>query len=87
MTKRGETYQGIARSERGASAKLMSDPRVLDTWQRLTGLRVIPGTFNIGLARPFDTALLKYASAAELGWGDFDPSVYGLDNRSEVGVH
>ena len=82
-----QVYQATVRSGRGKAVEVHSAPGVLDGIERLTGLSVIPGTFNIYLSQPFDMTLLKYASLAEMGWGDFDLSEVGIDYDGEVGVH
>ena len=82
-----KVYRGIARSERGAATGLMSDPDVLQQYKKFSRLDVIPGTFNIKLTQPFDLNLLKYMSAAESGWADFNPADYGLENDGEVGIY
>jgi len=53
----------------------------------MSGLPVIPGTFNMGLTQPFDVALLEYAAAADYGFEDFNPAEYGLEYEGEIGMH
>ena len=63
-----KVYQGFVKTGRGFGALEMSAPGILEGFQRLTGLSVIPGTLNIDLTKPFDLALLKYVAFFELGW-------------------
>ncbi len=82
-----QVYPATVRSGRGKAVEVHSGPGVLDGLKRLTGLSVIPGTFNIYLSQPFDMTLLKYVSFAEVGFGDFNLAEVGIDYDGEVGVH
>jgi len=82
-----QVYQATVRSGRGKAVEVHSGPGVLDGIERLTGLSVMPGTFNIYLSQPFDMNLLQYVSLAEIGWGDFNPADVGIKYDGEVGVH
>ncbi len=82
-----QVYQATVRSGRGQATAVHSGPGVLDGIERLTGLSVMPGTFNIYLSQPCDMTLLQYTSVAELGWGDFNLAEVGIDYDGEVGVH
>ena len=58
----------------------------LDEWERLAGLRVIPGTSNLQLPKPFDLSLLTYLRFSEIGW-DFDPATQGLDFQGHIAMY
>jgi hypothetical protein len=68
-----KTYTGIVKQGIGGASIEMPRNGGMDDWERLTGLRLIPGTLNIELPEPFDLSLLDYLSFAEIGW-DFDPA-------------
>ena len=64
----------------------MSTPGRFEGLQRLTGLSVIPGTFNVALTEPFDLSLLNYVTFAELGWS-IDLSERGIEYDGEIGAY
>ena len=64
----------------------MSVPGVLEGFQRLFDLSVIPGTLNLDLTERFDLKLLKYVTFAELGY-EFTPSKQGIRFDGEIGMH
>ena len=83
---RKKVYRGLVKTGRGYGALEMSVPDSLEGFQRLTGLSVIPGTLNIDLTEPFDLALLRYVTFAELGW-TIDLSRQGIKYDGEIGMH
>jgi len=80
-------YRGIVKTGRGAGAQQMSAAGVLDGFQQLTGLTVIPGTLNLDLVRPLDLSLLEYVTFAGLGMPPTDLRALGIDHDGEQGVH
>jgi CTP-dependent riboflavin kinase len=80
-----ELFNGTIKTGIGGAVTEMSDPNHLNDWEELTGLKIIPGTLNIQLAKPFDLALLKYISFSEIDW-DFSPSAQGFNFSGEVGM-
>jgi len=83
---RGKIYRGFVRTGRGAAELDMSTPGRFEGLQRLTGLSVIPGTFNVALTEPFDLSLLNYVTFAELGWS-IDLSERGIEYDGEIGAY
>ncbi len=81
-----ELFRGIVKTGIGEATIEMSKPSELDDWEKLTGLRVIPGTLNLHLEKPFDLSLLKYMSFSKIGW-EFDPSTQGSDFKGDIGMH
>ena len=82
-----KVYRGIVKTGRGAGAGEMSVPGVLEGFQLLTGLAVIPGTLNLDLAEVLDLSLLSYKSLAELGMAQIDVHALGIDFDGEQGIH
>ena len=80
-----ELFKGIVKTGRGGAAVEMSKSKTILDLEELTGLKVIPGTLNLNLIKPFDFGLLNYSSFSDLGW-DFDPTSQGFDFRGEVGM-
>jgi len=81
-----EVYHGIVKRGRGAGAGEMSAPGVLEGFKLLTGLSIIPGTLNVDLDQPFNLALLKYVSFAEIGFS-IDLVKLGIDYDGELGAY
>ena len=81
-----KVYRGFVKTGRGAGAVEMSIPGVLEVFQLLTGLPVIPGTLNLDLTEPFDYKLLKYVTFAELGL-EFNPIKQGIEYDGEIAMH
>lgn len=81
-----ESFKGRVKTGRGGATDEMSNPDELKELEKLTGLRVIPGTLNLHLEKPFNLLLLKYIGFSELGW-DFDPTTQGFDFHGEVGMY
>jgi len=79
-------YGGKISKGRGGAVGEMSKPGLLDGFQRLTGLTIIPGTLNIKLTEPFDLSLLHYLKFADVG-ADFDPATQGINFSGEIGVY
>ena len=79
-------FRGLVKTGHGFGAIEMSSPGILDDFQRLTGLLVIPGTLNIDLTEPFDLALLNYISFPELGW-TIDLNRQGIEYDGEIGMY
>jgi CTP-dependent riboflavin kinase len=79
-------FYGTVKTGIGGAAVEMSNPDELEDWELLTGLRIIPGTLNLQLEKPFDLALLEYISFSEIGW-DFDPITQGFDFNGDVGMY
>lgn len=84
--KQKHVYQGIVRTGRGEAAAGMSEPGFVDSFEELTGLRVIPGTLNIKLLEPVGLPLLRYLKFADIGW-HFDPAKHGIQYKGEIGVY
>ncbi len=80
-----ELFNGIIKTGIGGAVTEMSDPNDLETWEKLTGLKIIPGTLNIQLEKPFDLSLLTFTSFSEIGW-DFSPTTQGFKFSGEVGM-
>jgi CTP-dependent riboflavin kinase len=83
---KAKVYRGFVKTGRGGGAVEMSMPDVLEGFQRISGLSVIPGTLNIDLTEPFDLKLLKYATFTELGY-EFTPSKQGIKFYGEIGMY
>jgi CTP-dependent riboflavin kinase len=81
-----KVYRGFVKTGRGGGVVEMSMPGVLEGFQRLSGLSVIPGTLNLALTEPFDLKLLKYVTFAELGY-EFTPSKQGIKFDGEIGMY
>ena len=81
-----ELFSGTVKTGIGGAVDEMSNPDELNVWKTLTGLRVIPGTLNLHLTKPFNLSLLKYISFSEVGW-NFDPTTQGFDFRADVGMY
>ncbi len=64
----------------------MSRPGVLEKFNRLCGLDLVPGTLNVELVSPIDPALLHYALFSEIGW-EFDPASQGIPFHGEMGLY
>jgi CTP-dependent riboflavin kinase len=79
-------YKGFVKTGRGGAIVEMSNPDELEEWEILTGLKVIPGTLNLHLDKPFDLSLLNYISFSEIGW-DFDPTSQGYDFKGDIGMY
>ncbi len=79
-------YRGLVKTGRGAGALEMSAPGTLEGFKQLIGLSVIPGTLNIDLTEPFDLALLKYVSFADLDW-EIDLRKLGIKFDGEIGMY
>ena len=79
-------YKGFVKTGRGGAIVEMSNPDELEEWETLTGLKVIPGTLNLHLEKPFDLSLLNYISFSEIGW-NFDPNTQGFDFRGDIGMY
>ncbi len=75
-----ELFSGFVKTGIGRAIAEMSNPDELKEWKILTGLKVIPGTVNLNLAKSFDLTLLRYISFSQMGW-DFDPIAQGYDFR------
>ena len=82
-----QVYWGTVNTGRGAAAGVMLETGLLECFQQLSGLPVIPGTLNIYLDRPFDLSLLGYASFADMGVPEIDLRALGLDFDGEQGAH
>ncbi len=80
------TFSWIVKTGISVAAVEMAMFGHLKVWETLTGLRVIPGTLNLSLLKPFDLSLLKYLSFSKVGW-DFDPSTQGFDFNGDIGMH
>jgi len=63
----GGSYQGIVVRGRGLGAKAMETPMIQQVLNRLTEMKIVPGTLNVLLARPFDGTLEGYLSMQDLG--------------------
>ena len=81
-----QVYRAKVRSGRGKATGVHSEPGAQDMVKHITGLSVIPGTFNIYLTRPFDIAKLKYVRFADFGI-ELNLAELGIDYDGEVGVH
>lgn len=81
-----QVYHGIVKAGRGAGAGEMSAAYVLERFELLLGLPVIPGTLNVDLDRPFDLSLLEYVSFAEMGFS-VDLAKQCIDFHDELGMH
>ena len=79
-------FQGLVKTGRGFGAIEMSSPGVLEDFQRLSGLSVIPGTLNIDLTEPFDLSLLNYVSFLELDW-TIDLYRQGIEYDGKIGMY
>jgi CTP-dependent riboflavin kinase len=53
-------HNGTVKSGLGLGAAEMSRPGVLEKFDRLCGLDLIPGTLNLNLAAPMDLTRLTY---------------------------
>ena len=83
---KAKVYRGFVKTGRGGGAVEMSMPGVLEGFQRLSGLSIIPGTLNLDLTEPFDLKLLKYVTFTELGY-QFTPSKQGIKFDGEIGMY
>lgn len=81
-----ELFTGVVKTGRAGAAVEMSKSSTIEDMEILTGLRVIPGTLNLHLTKPFNFSLLKYSSFSELGW-DFDPASQDIDFMGEIGMY
>ena len=81
-----QIYRGIVKTWRGAGAGEMSAAYVLERFELLLGLPVIPGTLNVDLDRPFDLSLMDYVNLAEIGFS-IDLAKQGIDYDGELGMH
>jgi len=79
-------FKGIVKTGIGKAVLEMSKSSELDEWETLTGMRVIPGTLNLQLTKPFDLSLLRYLSFSKIGW-DFDPATQGFDFKGDIGMY
>lgn len=81
-----EVLTGSVKPGLGLGAVAMSRPGVLEKFERLCGLDLVPGTLNLRLAAPMDLTRLKYVRFVDIGW-DFDPASQGIPFQGETGVH
>lgn len=79
-------YQGTVKTGRGAGVGVMSAPGVLEGFEQITGLPVLPGTLNAALTERFDMSLLDYLDIAKMGI-EIDLAGLGIDYDGEPGVH
>ena len=79
-------FSGTVKTGRGGAVVEMSKPNELEEWKKLVGLRVIPGTLNLHLTKPFDLSLLKYLSFSKIGW-NFDPATQGFNFKGDIGMY
>lgn len=79
-------FKGTVKTGIGGAVFEMSNPGDLEAWETLTGLRVIPGTLNLQLTKPFNLSLLRYQSFSKIGW-DFDPVTQGFDFKGDIGMY
>ena len=79
-------FKGTVKTGIGKAVFEMSNPGDFEKWETLTGLRVIPGTLNLQLPKPFNLSLLRYLSFSEIGW-DFDPVTQAFDFKGDIGMY
>jgi CTP-dependent riboflavin kinase len=79
-------FNGTVKTGIGGAVTEISNTNELKEWEDLTGLKIIPGTLNLHLEKPFDLTFLKYLSFSEIGW-DFDPSTQGHDFNGDIGMY
>ena len=79
-------FKGTVKTGIGGAVVEMSKPGGLEDWEKLTGLRIIPGTLNLQLTKPFDLSLLRYSSFSKIGW-EFDPTTQGFDFNGNIGMY
>jgi len=80
------TFPGIVQSGRGLGGSLMSAPNILESLQQLVGCRIVPGTLNLRLTRPFDVPLANHLTFAELGV-EYNFAEAGLEFNGAPGFH
>ena len=71
-------YRGIVVSGRGLAVPAMSRPVTEQAIARMTGLKIVPGTLNVRLDKPFTGKLSRYVSVKELGGIPDIPNRKGL---------
>lgn len=81
-----ESFSGTVETGIGKASIEMSNSNGLRDWEMLAGMKILPGTLNLHLEKPFDLSLLKYLSFSKIGW-DFDPSTQGSDFKGDVGMY
>ncbi len=81
-----KTFIGAVKTGIGRASVEMVKSDGLEDWKMLTGLKILPGTLNLHLEKPFDLSLLKYLSFSKIGW-DFDPSTQGHDFKGDIGMY
>ena len=70
-----KVFRGVVVSGRGLAVPAMSRPATEQAVARLTILKIVPGTLNVELPRPFNGKLPHYVSVEALG------GVPGVSNR------
>ncbi len=81
-----QVYQATVRAGRGAGVRVMSAPGVLEGFEQMTGLAVLPGTLNAVLTERFDVSLLDYLDIVKMGI-EINLAELGIDYDGELGVH
>ena len=81
-----QVYRGTVKTGRGAGTGEMSATIVLERFELLLGISVIPGTLNVDLERPFDLSLLDYVGFTEIGF-TVDLAKQGIDYNGDLGMH